>query len=87
MQRQRSLSRVSWFMLVAIEEPRLVDDSGRFLARPWRWRFPSLMLIRFDCAAIQIVAADFKSLFQKSPLMSRAVHGATICDVILPIDT
>ena len=28
-----------------------------------------------------------KSLFQKSPLKSRAVHGATICDVIIPINT
>ena len=31
--------------------------------------------------------ADLKSLFQKSPLKSRAVHGATICDVILPNNT
>ena len=28
-----------------------------------------------------------KGLFQKSPLKSRAVHGATICDVIFPINT
>ena len=28
-----------------------------------------------------------QSLFEKSPLKSRAVHGATICDVILPINT
>ena len=33
------------------------------------------------------VAAGFKSLFQKSPLKSRAVHGATIYDVVLPINT
>ncbi len=26
-------------------------------------------------------------VFEESPLKSRAVHGATICDVILPINT
>ena len=31
--------------------------------------------------------AGLKSLFQKSPLKSRAVRGATICDVILPNNT
>ena len=29
----------------------------------------------------------FKSLFQKSPLMNQAVHGATIYDINLPINT
>ena len=42
------------------------------------------------CNRLALVGADtagLKSLFQKSPLKSRAVHGATICDVILPINT
>ena len=34
-----------------------------------------------------IVAAGFKSLFQKSPLKNRAGHGATNYDINPPIST
>ena len=33
------------------------------------------------------VGAGFKSLFQKSPLKNRAVHGATIYDINPPVNT
>ena len=44
--------------------------------------------IRFDFVApIQIKREGLKSCFKSLLVKSRAVHGATICDVILPINT
>ena len=47
----------------------------------------SAIPLKNESVLVSYPKAGFKSLFQKSPLKSRAVHGATICDVILPINT